>query len=680
MKYFRLHAISLTIAIFSFYLLCLPNSVTLEDDGLFLLSAYFNGVSHPPGYPLHSLLGYYFTHLPLANPAFNGHALSAVFSAFSSFLIFLITLKLSTQKDTKILTAYTAAIAFTLSSAVWSQSIITEVYTLSSFLFLCVLFLALKLGSSIREPRFRHNKKTYLFLLGLFTGLALANHWPLFVLGFIGVTFILIRHYASLIKYWHLILLGVLLGLTPHIWLFINSNSDTIIKFFGPIETWREFYEYVARKNYNNSIDFSSTATFYDKISFVFFTLKQLVNQWGLANSLFVPLGLFAFIKLIKKDNGEKKHWYIGILLSYFSASVLLMLILNYNFTLRNQINIQPFLVLAHSLGAIVFAFGVQLFISILQRQTQVDIKIIVISLILLQTLTANGFKNYRANYQWADFYAKQVLDNLEPNAVLFVSGDEAIGPVGYWHLIKGYRPDITLISEGGDVINNTQLFDPRKTPPRERIKIITQYAQESSNPVYFNNNFIKINSDAHWLVFKYNKLVKNEYLRLQPLNEHNKKYLDYIFSDINHTDLWTRQHQKHLRKRAVGHLVLEVEKAKTKNKRLKYITYISKVTRDLNEVTHTLSLLKLLGKTHYLGSEQDIIKLGWLHFKTEADNEHKANFLNLLAQFSYDKGNFDKSLALAKKSISLWETKTNKAFIIIDDIQKQNSKQNIEL
>ena len=38
-----------------------PRSVALEDDALFVLSSYFLGVEHPPGYPLFTLIGHLFT-------------------------------------------------------------------------------------------------------------------------------------------------------------------------------------------------------------------------------------------------------------------------------------------------------------------------------------------------------------------------------------------------------------------------------------------------------------------------------------------------------------------------------------------------------------------------------------------------------------------------------------------
>ncbi|MGQ4807368.1 hypothetical protein NKDENANG_00716 [Candidatus Entotheonellaceae bacterium PAL068K] len=43
------------------YALTTPPSVALEDDGLFIMTGYLNGIAHPPGYLLHTALNYVFT-------------------------------------------------------------------------------------------------------------------------------------------------------------------------------------------------------------------------------------------------------------------------------------------------------------------------------------------------------------------------------------------------------------------------------------------------------------------------------------------------------------------------------------------------------------------------------------------------------------------------------------------
>ena len=51
----RMHAALVAGALFALYAFTAPHTVGLEDDGLFILSSYFLGIAHPPGYPLFTL-------------------------------------------------------------------------------------------------------------------------------------------------------------------------------------------------------------------------------------------------------------------------------------------------------------------------------------------------------------------------------------------------------------------------------------------------------------------------------------------------------------------------------------------------------------------------------------------------------------------------------------------------
>ena len=52
-------------ALLLLYLASAPRTVCLEEDGLFLMTAYTNGIAQPAGYPLLTLLGHLASLLPL---------------------------------------------------------------------------------------------------------------------------------------------------------------------------------------------------------------------------------------------------------------------------------------------------------------------------------------------------------------------------------------------------------------------------------------------------------------------------------------------------------------------------------------------------------------------------------------------------------------------------------------
>src|SRR5438067_11583897 len=163
-------------ALFVLYAASAPRTVALEDDGLFILSSYFLGIEHPPGYPLFTLIGHLFTYLPVGSVACRVHLASAMFGALTGGAAWLCARALVGGR----LPAYLAALALGVSPVFWSQAIIAEVYTLNPFFFLSLVFMGLQacLPSTLANPAARR----MLPWMALVFGLSLSNHYPLMLL------------------------------------------------------------------------------------------------------------------------------------------------------------------------------------------------------------------------------------------------------------------------------------------------------------------------------------------------------------------------------------------------------------------------------------------------------------------------------------------------------------------
>ena len=172
-----IHIVLIVIVVAFFYASTMPTTITLEDAGLFQMVCHLDGIGHPPGYPLFTLLCNQMTVLP---GVIAGNLISVVF-ALAAVVLFYEVVVLITSHE---LTALLAAMAYALSSAFWSQAIIIEVYSLAACLFMLAWWLLIKF-SQTEDAR-------CWFGLCLVTGLGLSNHWPLFVLSCLGLMSLLI--------------------------------------------------------------------------------------------------------------------------------------------------------------------------------------------------------------------------------------------------------------------------------------------------------------------------------------------------------------------------------------------------------------------------------------------------------------------------------------------------------
>ncbi|MEC7423842.1 MAG: DUF2723 domain-containing protein, partial [SAR324 cluster bacterium] len=132
--------LSLVFILFSIYGFTTPKTVTLEDDGLFIMASLDGGVAHPPGYPLFTFLGHLFSFLPLESPAFRIHLLSGLLGAVACGVLSLVMVEAGVSRWF----SFIAALSYGVSEHFWSQSIIAEVYGLNALLCFAVLYFCLR--------------------------------------------------------------------------------------------------------------------------------------------------------------------------------------------------------------------------------------------------------------------------------------------------------------------------------------------------------------------------------------------------------------------------------------------------------------------------------------------------------------------------------------------------------
>ncbi|MFA7257254.1 MAG: DUF2723 domain-containing protein, partial [Kiritimatiellales bacterium] len=193
------------------YTLTLAPTVTLEDSGELITASDYLGVPHPPGYPIWSLLTWFFqwifngvTYHGYPNPAWGVGFCSAFFGALACGILALLVsrsgldLLHSLKKETNVLGEKTerlfcstagisSGLLLAFSQGLWSQSVIAEVYALNIFFQTAVL---LFLYRWMMEP---DNPKP-LFLMAFTFGLGLTNHQTLLFMGAGVVLAVFLRH------------------------------------------------------------------------------------------------------------------------------------------------------------------------------------------------------------------------------------------------------------------------------------------------------------------------------------------------------------------------------------------------------------------------------------------------------------------------------------------------------
>lgn len=456
------------------YLWSMPRTVVFEDDGLFILAAYFNGISHPPGYPVYTLLGHLATWLPLGSVAARVHALSALFGALSCLCLWWLVHKWLRDR----VYASLAALVCGFSATFWSQAIIAEVYTLNAFLFFLICILVVRWQERAGQP----GSERLLYMAGFVYGIGLSNHWPLLVLSSPMLLALAWPQWRRLFRNFHKPLFFCVIGLLPYLWMVVRSRMNPEISFLGPIDSLSEFWYCISRQIYSE-VDHDIDAGLVDKLWFCLFSLQETARQFGYGFSVLIVAGFLAQWKYLDKRTG------FALVAGYLGSTLVLALLLGFEYDLEHKNLFRVYPLIAFSIAAVWFVIGLKwLLETVMARYLTVTgtpvIKSLVVMMVVISVAVVNLPGNYRAEDTLAYYYARVLLQSLDRGAVFFTFVDSDVAPVAYLNKIEKLRSDVTLMNVNGFVFSN-RLFKP-SAPEARKHELLSQFLKNESRPVYY--------------------------------------------------------------------------------------------------------------------------------------------------------------------------------------------------
>ncbi len=242
-----LACVSLFMLALVLYALTMAPGLTWEneggDGGDFLAAAHTWGIPHPTGYPTYIVLMRSFSEIVwFGDEASRANLFSALAGALTVPVFFLAARKLLLRlpvADTRGRTlpfaaAFITALAFAASNLHWSQSTITEVYTLNALFASLFIWLALIARSRIDRGETSVGVRAWMALL---LGFAFGNH---VTVSFVAVPFgawvywpLVRRDARVLLREWQPVV-GLLAGLSIYVYAPIASARDPAVNWFFP--------------------------------------------------------------------------------------------------------------------------------------------------------------------------------------------------------------------------------------------------------------------------------------------------------------------------------------------------------------------------------------------------------------------------------------------------------------
>ncbi len=507
-----LGAVFVFLASFMVYWLTIAPTVSFWDCGEFIACSYILGIPHPPGAALFVLIGRLFTLLPFFEQiALRINLLSALGSACSVVVAYLIILKLASRWNVSRLAGYLGAIAGALflgySGTFWSNSVETEVYGAGMFIMLLLVYLSLiwmereetaggekilvlisylallsigiHMTVLIVMPALfllvlwddKEKLKDFRFWLsGIVLGLALFTLVPFLIGLLVWMALSLIGMVVSgydrrWVVAFALVLAGFL-GYSVQLYVPIRSTQNPAIDENDPRD-WKSFKYFLERKQYGQTSMITRARTRRGSWANQFGTHERM-GFWGFFREQYsdpevwyipVLLGLYGIIYLIKRRPREG----IILLLLFLIASVGLVFYINFSDGTRGDpLEVRDrdyFFTPAFVFFAIFIGLGIGALLHELKIKLEALKEKLFLYRSLLYTMALILFllpglalsRNYYKNSRWGNWipwdYAYNLLNSCDKKAIMFTNGDNDTFPLWFLQSVEKIRTDVRIVN-----------------------------------------------------------------------------------------------------------------------------------------------------------------------------------------------------------------------------------------
>jgi len=474
----------------------LAPTLQVADAGEQITAAHFLGISHPTGTPLYLLLmkGWEMV-FPFGTVAWRMNLLNAVLGSITVIIFAKLMYRIFLYYDDSIkkglVFAWGSALALAFSKSYWYESLAASSYLLQYLFVVIWLYLITKI---VLKGDFR-SLPTLFFL----TGLALANHVLSLILLFMTFWYALSLFLRKKISLRALSGLPFFLlpGLLFYIYIPLRAAADPVINWGDP-NTFSKFIQYVSRKEYYSKIYVSDL---YDLFEVTAFHIKSFFQETSLLLlGILVCLVVMQIYRRIKgsherdrridadKDAAHARNISgIGVDISFqlILLGVMLM-ILNLFFLSLHGSHLDLFFLKRYMVtGYIGLLFSFMVFVARAQKFCgHRFFKGIIALILIIPFLCLSQFydRNNRSENTLLRSFVMQVFSHIPEGATLFAKGDNYLFAAMYYHLVEGYRPDLTLYNPkiGLDakapipvLIKNGQLFSSHYMNAKPPVKIV---------------------------------------------------------------------------------------------------------------------------------------------------------------------------------------------------------------
>ncbi|PYP16573.1 MAG: hypothetical protein DMD52_07365 [Gemmatimonadetes bacterium] len=503
-------ALCVSLGALLLYMVTLAPTTQFWDASEYSTAVHALGIPHPPGNPLFILLAHAWGLLPLgADYARRINLLAALTSAAAAALWFLIGerwLRPSVaDRALRRLTAAAGAVVGATAFTVWNQSVANEkVYTVSVLSIALVLWLAVRWADQPVATRRDH----HLVLIAYVLALTATNHLMGVLAAPAVLVYVLATDARALIRPRFLVAaaLVAVVGTSVDLFMPIRAHFDPYLN-QGEPTTWPALHAVLTREQFGKPSVFDNpmyppgpenpghTLLLYGQqlLNYVQYFSWQFGRDWpaGVQRLLAVAFAALGLVGARRQWRSERRAA-LAITTLMLTLTVALVFYLNFKWGfsqsysapgLEHEVRERDyFFIASFAAWGIWVGMGLAAVMEWLQRGLNRGeprgarhwVVCAPVLLVAFVPLVGNRLTASRAGETMARDYARDVLQSVDPYALVITAGDNDTFPLWYAQEVEGVRRDVSVLvlslANTGWYLRQLQrrapaTFDPQAAP-----------------------------------------------------------------------------------------------------------------------------------------------------------------------------------------------------------------------
>lgn len=417
----------------AYYALSSSSDLSLYDSGELALAAVQLGLGHPPGQPLHTLLGHVFSRVTWHAPLIGVNLLSALAAALTLLPAARIATQLTAaeHRDRAALWAPWLLLLFALHESLWEPATRVEVYTLANLLALWAIACALPLFALQSEAKVVIRKSA---LSGLLLGLCASTNPVVAVAAGLALAPGVLRAAYRAEVLWRTVgtaVLGGVLGLLPYLYLPLTAaRSDVMV--WGGLGDAASYVRYLTLRDYARNQTLGLLGTLEHALAWLVWSAEHL-----LLPVLILGFGAFS----------RARGWLFGSRLLFAIAFAVVLWMISFNVGWNLQVpDYNGYLGIAYWMAA---AGAAALFVRCVASKQRLWGAAIVVCLGAGIFSPPAPWTRTRSADLLARALSEQVLSEAPPGAILLSAADYFAGTLFYLQEVERKRPDVVVLAYG---------------------------------------------------------------------------------------------------------------------------------------------------------------------------------------------------------------------------------------